>query len=121
MLALPPITPALGWRSSVRLPRDYYIRLDGNDYSVDPSVIGRRVEVVADLGTVTVTCSGRSVGVHDRCWARHQTITDPQHRAAAAALPARPRVAAPPSSGEVEQRALSDYDKAFGLAEEAVA
>jgi transposase len=121
MLALPPVTPSLGWRVSVRLPRDYYIRLHGNDYSVDPSVIGRRVEVLADLGTVTVTCSGRSVGVHDRCWARHQTITDPQHRAAAAALQARPRVAAPPSSGEVEQRALSDYDKAFGLAEEAVA
>ena len=121
MLALPPITPALGWRSSVRLPRDYYIRLHGNDYSVDPSVIGRRVEVLADLGTVTISCAGRTVAAHDRCWARHQTITDPQHRAAAAALQARPRVAAPSPSGEVEQRALSDYDKAFGLAEEAVA
>jgi transposase len=121
MLALPPVTPSLGWRTSVRLPRDYYIRLDGNDYSVDPSVIGRRVEVLADLSTVTISCAGRTVAAHERCWARHQTITDPQHRAAAKALQARPRVTAPPSSGEVEQRALSDYDKAFGLAEEAVA
>ncbi len=85
-------------------------------------MIGRRVEVLADLGTVTIiSCAGRTVAAHERCWARHQTITDPQHRAAAAALQARPRVGAPPPSGEVEQRALSDYDKAFGLAEEAVA
>jgi transposase len=49
MLHLPPVAPAVGWRSSGRLPRDYYIRLDSNDYSVHPAVIGRRIEVVADL------------------------------------------------------------------------
>ena len=48
MLALPPVPPSLGWSESVRLPRDYYVRLDSNDYSVHPSVIGRRVEVRAD-------------------------------------------------------------------------
>ena len=51
MLALPPVAPVIGWRTLVRLPRDHYVRLDGNDYSVDPAVVGRRVEVVADLGT----------------------------------------------------------------------
>jgi len=25
--------PSTGWRASVRLPRDHYVRLDGNDYS----------------------------------------------------------------------------------------
>jgi hypothetical protein len=25
------------------------VRFDGNDYSVQPSVIGRRIEVIADL------------------------------------------------------------------------
>ena len=45
MLPLPPVPPATGWRLSGRLPRDYYVRLDGNDYSVHPSVIGRRIEV----------------------------------------------------------------------------
>src|SRR5947208_12042876 len=49
MLALPPVPPTVGWRSSVRLPRDHYVRIDANDYSVDPAVVGRRVEVVADL------------------------------------------------------------------------
>lgn len=34
MLALPPVLPALGWSTSLRLPRDHYVRLDSNDYSV---------------------------------------------------------------------------------------
>ena len=42
----------------LRLPRDHYVRLDGNDYSVHPAVIGRRVEVVADLDRVRVFCDG---------------------------------------------------------------
>ena len=28
MLALPPVAPAVGWSSSLRLPRDHYVRLD---------------------------------------------------------------------------------------------
>jgi hypothetical protein len=58
MLALPPLAPSIGWRTRVRLPRDHYVRLDGNDYSVDPAVVGRMVDVVADLDTVTVACAG---------------------------------------------------------------
>ena len=41
MLPLPPVPPEVGWRKSMRLPRDHYIRLDSNDYSVHPAVIGR--------------------------------------------------------------------------------
>ena len=44
MLTLPPVPPVTGWQSSTRLPRDHYVRLDSNDYSVHPSVIGRRIE-----------------------------------------------------------------------------
>src|SRR5919108_3859814 len=36
MLPLPPVAPVTGWRSSLRLPRDHYLRLDSNDYSVHP-------------------------------------------------------------------------------------
>ena len=64
MLALPPMPPAVGIRTRVRLPRDYYVRVAGNDYSVDPIVIGRMVEVHADLDTVTVTCEAGSVATH---------------------------------------------------------
>jgi transposase len=44
MLALPPVAPSTGWRATTRLARDHYVRLDGNDYSVHPAVIGRRVD-----------------------------------------------------------------------------
>ncbi|WP_370448986.1 tyrosine-type recombinase/integrase [Cryobacterium sp. Hb1] len=31
------------------LPRDYYVRVAGNDYSVDPTGIGRMVDVSAEV------------------------------------------------------------------------
>ena len=86
MLALPPVAPATGWRQSVRLPRDHYVRLDSNDYSVHPTAVGRRIEVAADLERVQVFCDGRVVADHPRCWARHQSLTDPVHAEAAKAL-----------------------------------
>lgn len=117
MLPLPPVAPVIGWRAETRLPRDHYVRLDGNDYSVDPSVIGRRVRVVADLESVRVFAGDRQVAEHRRCWARHQTITDPVH--AEAAIRMRNKVTGPstwePASEEVEVRSLADYDAAFGL------
>lgn len=116
MLSLPPVAPVTGWRSSARLARDHYIRLDGNDYSVHPAVIGRRIEVVADLHRVRAYCEGRLVADHDRLWAKHQTVSDPEHVAAATAL-RRDRIALvrPGAQPEVEIRALTDYDTALGL------
>jgi hypothetical protein len=119
MLPLPPVAPVTGWRSSLRLPRDHYIRLDSNDYSVYPAVIGRRVEVVADLERVRVWCDGRLVADHERCWARHQTISDPDHLQAAVQL-RHDRAAlavtnAHRDQGEVQLRCPADYDAAFGL------
>jgi Mu transposase, C-terminal domain len=86
MLALPPVPPVTGWRRPAVLPRDHYIRLDSNDYSAGPVVIGRRIEVVADLNRVRVLCEGRVAADHQRAWAWHQTITDHAHLAAARAL-----------------------------------
>jgi transposase len=116
MLALPPVPPAMGWRISGRLPRDYYIRLDSNDYSVHPSVIGRRIEVVADLDRVRVFCDGRVVADHDRVWARHQSLTLPEHASAAQRL-RRERIGLvrPAAELDVETRRLTDYDTALGL------
>jgi hypothetical protein len=86
MLALPPVPPQTGWRAGTRLPRDHYVRVDGNDYSVHPASIGRRVEVVADLHRVRVLSEGRLVADHPRSWAKHQAFTDPEHARAAAVL-----------------------------------
>ncbi len=116
MLGLPAVPPVTGWRSSTRLARDHYLRLDGNDYSVHPAAIGRRVELAADLHRVRVFCEGRLVADHDRIWAKHQTVTDPAHRQAADQLRRdRVTVLAQPTGLAVEQRRLSDYDLAFGV------
>jgi transposase len=116
MLPLPPVAPATGWRASLRLPRDYYIRLDANDYSVDPGVIGRRIEVIAGLERVRAFCGGKLVADHERIWARHQTLTDPAHWAAAQALRRqRLTIVRPPAEPDVQIRCLADYDTALGL------
>jgi hypothetical protein len=91
------------------------VRLDTNDYSVHPSVIGRRIQIAADPGRVRVSCDGQLVADHDRAWARHQTITDPEHLAAARALRRdRLEVIRPAAEPAVEIRRLADYDAALG-------
>ena len=115
MMPLPPVAPVTGWRHSARLPRDHYVRLDSNDYSVDPAVIGRRIEVTADLAGVRVFCDGRLAAGHERAWAKHQTITDPEHLAAARALRRqRLEVVRHAAEPDVEIRCLADYDTALG-------
>jgi transposase len=122
MLPLPPVAPPTGWRASLRLPRDHYVRLDANDYSVHPAAVGRRVEVDADLERVRAWCDGRPVADHQRCWARHQTLSDPAHLAAATQLRRqRAAVTAGRAEAEVQLRCLADYDAAFGLEGEGVA
>jgi len=116
MLALPPIAPAHGFAGRVRLPRDYYVRVFGNDYSVHPCAIGRMVEVVAGLDLVSVRLEGRLVADHPRSWGNALTITDPDHVAAAARL--REAFGAPralPAEATVVLRDLADYDTAFGV------
>jgi transposase len=117
MLALPPVPPATGWEHPLRLPRDHYVRLDSNDYSVHPIAIGRRVVVRADLDRVRVWCEGDLVADHLRVWARHQTISDPAHvRAAQLLRQQRFALVQPATETEVEQRRLADYDTALGVA-----
>jgi hypothetical protein len=116
MLALPPVVLHLGWRNRVRLGRDYYVRLDTNDYSVDPNMIGRLVDVSADLDRVKVRADGRVIADHPRTWARGQTITDPAHVETAARLRKQfqqPRTG--PAQVDDLARDLADYDRAFGL------
>ena len=138
MTGLPPMRPGtaagVGLSRRVRLGREYYVRLDTCDYSVHPSVIGRFVDVHADLDQVTVTCEGSVVARHARCWARRATLTDPAHVEAAARLraawqntqreaeqtaraarAARPDARRHPDGHRVQLRALPDYDALFGV------
>ena len=99
----------------MRLGRDYYVRVAGNDYSVDPHAIGQLVEVSTTLAQVTVTRAGRLLAAHDRCWAARQTLTDPAHVQAAAALRRGFQVDPPPAADDQLIRDLADYDRAFGI------
>ncbi|WP_326967534.1 Mu transposase domain-containing protein [Arthrobacter sp. CG_A4] len=71
-----PIAPETVFRTTVRLPRDYYVRVFTNDYSVEPSMIGRLVDVTADLETVTVSHAGLVIAAHERIWARALASSD---------------------------------------------
>jgi transposase len=131
MLTIPPVSPPHWWRFHTRIGRDHYIRVDTNDYSVHPRAIGKTVMVRADNEEITVIAGNDIVARHTRCWARHQSLTDPEHAAAAQALrgevihqqaaraaAARAQALAPDSLGiDVEQRELATYDRMFTLIE----
>ena len=71
--------------------------------------------MIADLHRVRVICGGQMVADHERAWAWHQTITDPEHHAAARALRLRHAgVLRPVPEPDVEQRSLAVYDAALG-------
>jgi hypothetical protein len=74
-----------------------------------------------------VASDGRLVADHERCWARHQTLSDPVHLQAAAKLRhQRAALGATSARGgvgdveEVQLRRLTDYDQAFGLHDQEV-
>lgn len=116
MMALPPVAPDVRHRLSLRLGRDHYVRFETCDYSVHPKAIGRRIEVAADLEFVVATCGGEEVARHRRSLAPHRTITAVEHARARRQLREHK---ADDQSGvdvDVEQRDLSVYDKALGIA-----
>ena len=123
MVSVPPVGPVVGICGRVRLGRDYYVRVDGNDYSVDPGAIGRFVDWVATPAQVAVSCADQVVARHDRCWSTGATVTDPEHRAKAKILRAAhtqarrtARATRTHTDGHVVAiRALPDYDALFGV------
>jgi hypothetical protein len=124
MLTLPPVDPPIGLTQRVRLGRDYYVRVDTVDYSVDPRFIGRFVDITASLTEVRAVCDGQPAARHARSWAKHGVVTDPHHQATAAtmrqalAIERRSRQAAIRQHADghaVVLRALPDYDALFGV------
>lgn len=110
---LPPAGPCTDERFVMRVPAQPYLRLDTNDYSIDPRFIGRRVEVVAAQSTVRAIAlsSGEFAASHRRVFARHRTFTDPAHQDQLDRLrsdrKARRRLV---SDIEVQLRDLAAYD-----------
>ena len=119
MRSLSPVTPDVVFHNMVRLPRDYYVRVFTNDYSVDPAMIGRLVDVQASLDTVTVTHDGVLLASHERVWAKQLTVTDPEHVAKALVLRRQFQALASGRrtlpSPVVETASLASYDEIFGV------
>ena len=92
------------------------MRVDTNDYSVNPRFVGRRIEVRVDLDSVVATCGGVEVARHRRCLAKHQSILDATHAMTLRMMRAEAGARSHHSETLVEERDLADYDKALGVA-----
>ena len=106
MAALPAF-PDLDRRWVTRVSADPYLRFDTNDYSLDPALAGRRVEVRVSQTELTAVCldTGEPAARHARSFARHRTITAIGH-----ARQLRER-RGDQTEPVVEQRPLASYDR----------
>ncbi len=81
MAPLPAAPPDTDRRWVLRVPPDPYLRFDTNDYSLDPALVGQRVEArVTDREVLAVALdSGELACRHARSFAKHRTITALEH------------------------------------------
>jgi transposase len=82
MRPLPERLPDMDRRFVTRVPQQPYLRIDRNDYSIDPAFAGRRVEVRISQTELTaaVLDTGELAGRHRRVFAGGLTFTDPAHQ-----------------------------------------
>src|SRR5437773_170159 len=106
MRPLPERMPDVDRRLVTRIAPDPYVRVDTCDYSLDPRLVGRRVELRISRREVLAVCldSGELACCHARSFARHRTLTALEHARALRELRG-----APPEP-EVETRPLARYD-----------
>jgi hypothetical protein len=109
MRPLPDRLPESDQRFVLRVPAQPYLRFDRNDYSLDPRLAGRRVEVRVAQTDITAVAldTGELAARHRRRFARHLTFTDPAHQAELERLRHQRRRS---RDVEVERRPLARYD-----------
>jgi hypothetical protein len=109
MAPLPARLPDTDRRWVLRVPPDPYLRFDTCDYSLDPRLVGRRVEARVTDREVLAVCldSGELAARHARSFARHRTITALEHARSLKAQRQERRGAREPV---VEVRSLAAYD-----------
>jgi hypothetical protein len=110
MRPLPAALPDCDRRFVVRVPQQPYLRVDRNDYSIDPAFAGRRVEVRVSQTEVlaVVLDTGELAARHRRSFAGGLLITDPAHQNVLELQRARRRGR---HDVEVEVRPLARYDQ----------
>ena len=111
--ALPEPGPDLDRRMVLRVPPQPYVHVDRNDYSLDPRLVGRRVEVrVSQREIVAVALgTGELACAHRRVFAAHQEITDPAHHQALERQRRERYAGKPPAGEDVQVRDLKDFDR----------
>jgi hypothetical protein len=109
MRPLPGSEPDLDRRWVLRVPPDPHLRFDTNDYSLDPNLVGRRVEVRVSQREITAVALdiGELACRHERVFAKHRTVTAFEH---ARALRER-RAQGDVDELAVERRPLGVYDQ----------
>jgi transposase len=109
MQPLPAAMPDSDRRHVVRVPQQPYLRLDRNDYSIDPAFAGRRVEVRVSQSEViaVVLDTGEVACRHRRSFAGGLTVTDAAHQTQLDRQRARRRQR---HDVDVEIRPLARYD-----------
>jgi transposase len=111
MRALPERMPDTDRRFVTRVPAQPYLRFDRNDYSLDPRLVGRRVEVRATQSQISAVCldTGELACRHARVFAGGLAFTDPAHQRALDELRGERKRGR--SQPEVEIRPLARYDR----------
>jgi len=109
MRALPQRMPDTDRRFVIRVGAQPYLRVDRNDYSLDPHLVGRRVEVRVSQAEVRALAldTGELAARHARVFAGGLTFTDPAHQSALDELRGARRR---PREPEVQLRPLARYD-----------
>jgi hypothetical protein len=104
---LPAVLPDLDLRIVLRVPPQPYARIDTVDYSLDPHLVDRRVELRVSQSEVSAVAldSGELACRHERSFARHRTVTALEH---ARAL--REQREERQHGADVEVRPLARYD-----------
>ena len=105
--------PNLDRRQVVRVAAQPLVRVDRNDYSIDPRFVGRRVELRVSQTEVTavVLDTGELAARHRRVFAGGLTITDPAHQTELERQRAKRHGR---DEIEVEIRPLARYDALIG-------
>jgi transposase len=82
MRRLPAGMPDVDRRQVVRVPAQPWVRVDRNDYSIDPGFVGRRVELRVSQTEIraVVLDTGELAARHRRVFAGGLTVTDPAHQ-----------------------------------------
>jgi transposase len=109
MRQLPTTLPDTDRRFVVRVPQEPYLRFDRNDYSLDPRLVGRRVEARVSQTEIAAACldTGELACRHRRIFAGGLCFTEPAHQQALDELRGQRRRRSEP---DVELRPLARYD-----------